>query len=164
MSVWGVAMRMFSPNTLRKITQGVEKFRRADSKVVAAVASRFGFNAAKTGAETILKAARNNKFMTAIILYEMYGMGNEALQAMFSEDPELQQTLELMDFKQDTVDGGLFDSVTDIVKFEDEFEILKEAAARVGGFNNLLVLRRAMEMNESTLKLYQSTKALKHTL
>lgn len=125
----------------------------ADKTKVAAVAKRLGLDGAKATAQQIIASARNNKLMTAIVLYELYGLADPVLQELLDGEPELRRTIELMGMTADAVADTT--SVSDIIAFEDEFRVIENAARRVGGLNNLLTLRNAIMLDNSHYALYQ---------
>lgn len=163
MFAFGPALaRLFSPKTLQVLGTKLGSFTTASSAVVARVAARFGYSGAKATAQSLMAAAKNNKFMTAVMLYEMYGIADDGLQMMFAEDPSLKSTIEALAFEADKVEDT--ESVSDISKFKEEFSYITEASSMLGGFNRLLALRNALSLDPSTYKLYRSVQDLKNTL
>jgi len=116
---------------------------------------------AKATVQNVLRAAKDNPVTTALVLYELYGIGDSILQEMMDADPEIRRMIELFDMTPDKVEDT--QSVSDIVKFADEFRTIENAARRVGGLSNLLELRNALALDNQTYMLYQQVKQLAKT-
>lgn len=158
MGFFGPTVR-FSAAVLRALASKVGRITAASGPQVSRIAARLGLSGAKATANNIKELAKNNKFAAAVILYELYGATDETLQAMIGEDAELGRMVELFGFEPDTV--AQTDSVTDISRFGDEFAIISEAAATLGSFERLMVLRQALSLGLPTYQLYQSVKMMK---
>lgn len=151
-----------SANLAAKVAKAVSRLRGAPPSTVAKVAKRLGMTK-PTSAEKLITLARNNKFATAAILYELYGAGHEIVTDLIAEDESVAQLIELFGFQPDSIEDT--DSVADISKFAEEFAIIRDASAYVGGsFERLLAIRQALSLDIRIFELYAQMRQMRKVI
>jgi hypothetical protein len=123
------------------------------------LAARLGIASSKISVTSLANLAKRNKFTAALIAYELYGPASELVQEMMESDPELAKILESLAFQEDKVDDT--NGVNDITKFSEEFETITQAMGSVGGLDNLLTLRNALSLSDSTYALFIQVREMK---
>lgn len=121
----------------------------ASPAVVSKIATKVGTQA---NPAAILKAIKGNKLLTAYTLYELYGAGDQTLNAMMQADEDVARTIQLFGFTPDEPGGG---TTGDLAKMADEFEILSAAVSMMGSFNRLLTLKKALSLSDETWMQYR---------
>jgi hypothetical protein len=134
---------------------------RASPEVLAAIAKRVGMAGKLTG-ERLVSMAKDNKVMTAMVLFEMGEEGAELLGKLADADPEVRHLVSLFGQKNDLPDDST--SVTEIGKYTDEFHAISAAIRQFGSLERFMVVRRALAMPEEIIRLYLQVRDVSHSL
>jgi hypothetical protein len=124
---------------------------KATPQALANIGKRIGVQGALTG-EKVLALVKDNKVMTALVLYEMGTEGAELLGKIKDEDPDVNNMIALFGSQNDLVADSTL--LSNIGQFKDEFEVISGAIRHFGGLERFMNARRAMAMDESVIRLY----------
>lgn len=131
-------------------TKGVE--------AVSAAARRTGITG---GAQRLLGAMKNNKVMTALVLMELGTEGSELLAQMGAEDREIAEMIERYGFAPDEVKT---ETKADLAEQAEEMAAITEASNILGGYNQLMALRRALSLGDEHHKLYETLRQMSRVI
>lgn len=109
-------------------------------------------NISRFDPSAVMRMAKDNKFATAFVLYEVAGITHPVLQDMMAADPELRAVIEQAHVVNDEVADTT--SVSDITRFHDEFESIRLAVAVFGSFDRYIAVKRALSLPHETDTLY----------
>jgi hypothetical protein len=123
-----------------------------------AIAARLGIATAKVSTNSLITMAKKNKITAAFIAYELYGAGSEIVREMAEADAAIADIVEQLGYQPDVVSETT--SVNDIALFSEEFATIRDAADAVGGLNNLVRIRKALELSPATYQLYLTTREM----
>lgn len=111
-----------------------------------------------TSAEEILAGMRDNPIATAMVLLDLGEEGYSLYKELVAQDASLAALESLVHAEPDSPEDA--EDVTDIARFQDEFETLRSASAAAGGIERFMTLRRALSMPEGTISLWLTMRAM----
>lgn len=123
--------------------------------LVARVGQRLGRN---LNPGKLLQLAKNNKLVTAMILWESGEAGASMLNEMKSADAEVASYIETLGYEPTSVAGT--DNVGDIAEFSEEFESIRKAIGVLGSYDRLMAVRQALQLDTPTYLLYKQVKSM----
>lgn len=151
----GPAIAAYTPQVLAALRAAgprIAQLAKASGEQLARIGARLGISdKAKLSASYILEQAKNNKLVSAMVLYELYGMADETLQRLFDADPDLKSAVSLFAAKPDEPDQAMLASNA---KMRDEFDMIVDAARLMGSFNRLVTLKKALMLSDATYLAY----------
>lgn len=120
--------------------------------VTSSLGARLGVAASKLTPTNLIAMARKDPLTTGFILYEAYGLGNDALEALMNEDPNVASAIRAISMEVDEIkDEEIGES-----KHLDEFQVISDAIATVGTLERLLVLKQALDLSVRHFVAYKS--------
>lgn len=151
----GAGLRAILARALPRISSGVK-----DSNKLTALGARLGLR--NPSVQKVMNVVSSNKLMTALALYELYGIGDEMLAELASADAEIYELVETFGFVPDSVNET--DSVLDLGKFGEEFDLLADVISMDGGYLAFLKRRQAYSMPMDVIKLYATVAGMSRKL
>lgn len=139
---------------LKRVT--VEAFKKAP-EAAKQIGARLGWAASRATPTNIIAAMKNNKIVTAITLYTLYGIGDDILQEMMAEDAEVAAAVKLFGFVPDEPE---VDHVARNQQMREEYALISDTAARFGGVDVLVQLKQALSLSTDTYIAYKSDRDL----
>jgi len=119
------------------------------------VAKRIGMSSG-VSAKRIADVAKQNKLTAAFVLFEMGTAGASLLADLSAEDSEVARLVEMFDTESDKVSET--ESVSDLPKFNNEFKWISDAIRVAGSFERLVNLKKALDLDYDTYKLYYAAR------
>lgn len=113
------------------------------------------------GAQKLLGAMSNNKFMTALVLLELGTEGAELLNEMAAQDREVAELVARYGLQVDDVSSGI---MSNLAQQREELSLISDAAFAVGGLSNLHKIRAALKLSEDHYKLYDTVRLMSRGL
>lgn len=148
--MYPVAIRAGGP-LLKRAGDLVLDFFTKNTDDIARAAARAGLSG-RVSASKLAQMVKNNKMTAAFVLYETGSVGADLLAELAAQDAEIAKVVELFGMEPDSVSET--ESVTELYKFEDEFDIISTAVRQFGSFDRALAVRQAMALDPSVWKLY----------
>lgn len=146
---------------LRAAVPRITAIAKSTPEVVSRVAKRLNLAAAEATPSKIIAAAKANKLSAALVMYEMYGIGDDLLTKMMAEDPSIKAAIEAIGGSLDHNTSKLSDgTLSELVQNDDELEIISKAAGIMGSLDRLIALRQALAIPSTTYALYRHTRAV----
>lgn len=123
---------------------------RAAGPTLSRIAARIGTAASPAA---IMAAVRANPLLVGMVAVELWGAGSDIVKEISAASPEMAEAISAIGYRPDSgdasVDGGLG-------KFDDEFQLLEQAADILGGFDSFITLRNALKCDDQVVTLYST--------
>lgn len=146
---------------LRAAVPRIANIAKSTPEVIVRVGKRLNLAAAEATPSKIIAAAKANKLSAALVMYEMYGIGDDLLTKMMAEDPSIKAAIEAIGEPLDHQSSKLSDgTLSELVQNDDELEIISKAAGIMGSLDRLIALRQALAISSTTYALYRHTRAV----
>jgi hypothetical protein len=120
---------------------------------MAGVAQRLGMKVAELSPAKLVELAKQNPYTTALIALEMGSAGHEVFKLMDELPPEEREKIKHISPPSDNfLDEDA--KIGDLSRYADEMKIIKEASDIIGGTDRLLIVRKALQMDDKLYQLY----------
>lgn len=121
---------------------------RASGPTLARISARIG-TAANPAA--IMAVVKNNPVTASLVAVELWGTGSDILKEMSAASPAVAEAVSAIGYRPDPGDESVDNSLG---KYDDEFQLLEQAADILGGFDNFITLRNALKCDDQVATLY----------
>jgi len=116
------------------------------------ISARVGRTVNSGNVSTFLRGIQNNKITTAMVLYELGGLGAELLAELRASDPDVNTMIDVLETPP--VDNFVSGEFTPVENFEDEFEAISTAITHYGSLERFLRVRRALVVTDETIAYF----------
>lgn len=123
---------------------------RAAGPTLSRIAARIGTAASPSAIMATVKA---NPVTAGLVAVELWGAGSDIVKEMSAASPEVAEAVSAIGYRPDSGDASVDEGLG---KFDDEFQLLEQAADILGGFDNFITLRNALKCDDQVVTLYSN--------
>lgn len=124
----------------------------ATPDLLARIGTRLSLSPAKATAGNIIRLVKSNKLTAAMVAFEVFGAADDLVKKFFEAEPAVKDALDPFDnYKVDPVPASAAQSVD----LDDEMATISDAIGRTGSLENLIVLKKAIELSPAHFAEYR---------
>lgn len=154
----GAVAARAAPAVMAAATNVFRAAAKATPEIVDVVAKRTGI---RGGVDAIVNAMRNNKVMTSLVMMDLGVEGARIISELSKSDADVAETVSRFGWKPDPVDEKL---ESNLRLQTEEVAVITRAARAMNGLENLLALRRALQLTDRHYSLYDELRVMSNAL